>query len=248
MIVLYKTDNNDCLLGAVVANPPENQRIHAVLTGDIIASSEMPAETLARVRAVLQGAAEGFCNSWSEPVEARLDIYRGDAWQLLLTEHNLALRLALYLRAQLRDRLEADTRISIAIGTCERIDSEKVSLSTGEAFTLSGRALDAMTGYFDMTAALPERAGETGLWAKASVSLVSELVRSWTRRQSEIAGLALLHPEETHEEISRRLVPPVTKQSVTASLSGAGWRALQEPLTAFETTQWKSLLAAQATV
>ncbi|WP_084395641.1 hypothetical protein [Henriciella aquimarina] len=217
--------------------------IYAVLTGDLVASSDMTAARLEQVRNTLKTAAEIFSNSFPRPVEIRLDMYRGDAWQVLLNDSGLALRLSLYLRARLRAGLEADTRVSIGLGLCDTIDPAKVSLSTGEAFTLSGRALDHMTGYFDMTAAVPERAGALCQWLPASLHLVSEIVRAWTRRQAEIASEALLRPEATHEDIAQLLDPPVSKQSVTASLSGAGWRALQEPLKAFEDTDWRALLA-----
>ncbi len=224
--------------------------VYAVLTGDIIASSDMSAETLSRVRGGLQQAAETFCNGYKSSAEARMDrpadmdMYRGDGWQLLLTEQALGLRLALFLRASLRSKYGADTRIAIAVGGCDEINTGKLSLSVGEAFTLSGRALEGMTGYFDMTAVLPERAGTMKRWVPASVHLVSEIVRGWTRRQSEVAALALLHPNATHEDLSRMLVPPVAKQTVTASLSGAGWRALLEALAAFEETDWQVELAA----
>ena len=224
--------------------------VYAVLTGDIIASSDMSAETLSRVRGGLQQAAETFCNAYKSSAEARMDrpadmdMYRGDGWQLLLTEQALGLRLALFLRASLRSKYGADTRIAIAVGGCDEINTGKLSLSVGEAFTLSGRALEGMTGYFDMTAVLPERAGTMKRWVPASVHLVSEIVRGWTRRQSEVAALALLHPNATHEDLSRMLVPPVAKQTVTASLSGAGWRALLEALAAFEETDWQVELAA----
>lgn len=233
-----------------MSTPQSAPAVYAVLTGDIIASSGMSAETLSGVRAGLQEAAEVFCNGYKSSVEARMDraadidMYRGDGWQLLLTEQALALRLALFLRATLRAKHGADTRIAIAVGGCDEINGEKLSLSVGEAFTLSGRALEGMTGYFDMTAVLPERAGAMTRWVAASLHLASEIVRGWTRRQSEVAALALLHPNATHEDLSRMLVPPVAKQTVTASLSGAGWRALLEALAAFEETDWQVELAA----
>ena len=220
---------------------PQNP-VYAVLTGDIIASGEMPAERLKHVRDALREAAGWVCNSFPRPVEARLDMYRGDAWQILLSEQDLALRFALGLQAQLHARLEAGTRIAIGLGQAEEIDPDKVSLSTGEAFTLSGRALEQMTGYFDLTAALPGRAKELGNWVPATCHLCSELVRGWTRRQAEIVGLALIHPGDTHEELAGRLDPPVTKQAVTAALAGANWRGLQEALKVFEMTDWHAIL------
>ena len=216
--------------------------VYAVLTGDIIASGEMSADHLKEVRETLRVAAEWFCNSFPRSVEARLDMYRGDAWQILLTEQELALRFALVLQAQLRTRLNAGTRVAIGLGHAEDIERQKVSLSTGEVFTLSGRALEGMTGYFDLTAALPDRAKALGDWVPVTCHLCSELVRSWTRRQAEIVSLALMHPDDTHEDIAARLDPPVSKQAVTAALAGANWRGLLEALKVFETTDWHASL------
>ena len=96
-----------------MSTPQSAPAVYAVLTGDIIASSGMSAETLSGVRAGLQEAAEVFCNGYKSSVEARMDraadidMYRGDGWQLLLTEQALALRLALFLRATLRAKLSS---------------------------------------------------------------------------------------------------------------------------------------------
>lgn len=218
--------------------------VYAVLTGDIIDSVEMRADHLRKVRDALRDTVDTFSNSGRGPVEAHLDMYRGDAWQILLTDHALALRLALLLQAQLRTRLDAGTRIAIGLGGAEAIDPDKVSLSIGEAFTLSGRALEQMTGYFDLTAALPLRAGDLSSWVPATFHLCSELVRSWTRRQAEIVSLGLIHSDDTHEDLAARLEPPVSKQAVTAALGGANWRGLQEALRVFETTDWKTILHA----
>ena len=221
---------------------PDRAQVYAVLTGDIIASSDMDASRLETVRKGIQFATERFSNDYRSSVEARIDMYRGDGWQLVLTEQELAMRLAVFIQADLRARFDADTRIAIGLGNCEQLDRTRVSLSTGEAFMLSGRALEAMTGYFDLTAALPDRAGPLRGFVPASLHACSQIIRGWTNRQAEIVALALLHPEATHESLAGRLDPPVRKQAVTGSLNGAGWRGLLEPVEAFEAVDWVKLL------
>ena len=214
----------------------------AVLTGDIIGSSRLSAERLSRARAVVLEGARQFHSRSRRSVVGKPEFFRGDAWQLLLKEPRRALRAALYIRALLSSETGVGTRISIGVGNVDVIDRSRISLSTGEAFTLSGHALDQMTGYFDLSGALPERAGPLVGWFPAILHLSSGLVRHWTRRQAEIVSLALLLDNPIHERIATTLSPPVSKQTVSESLAGAGWRTLLEALRAFEATDWAAVV------
>lgn len=213
----------------------------AVLTGDIVSSRQLSAERLERTRRLIAAGAAQFRRRQPRALYGAPEVFRGDAWQLLLREPRWALRLALLLHAQLLARNDARTRVSIGIGTVDVIDRRRVSLSTGEAFTLSGHALDHITGYFDLTGALPERAGPLAGWLPAMLHLCSGLIRPWTRRQAEIVGLALLADNSTHESIAGTLRPRVSKQSVTESLAAARWRPLLEAIRVFEETDWDRL-------
>lgn len=207
----------------------------------------MPESKLVAVRTVLEQAV-GAVSPDTEVV-----FYRGDGWQLHLEDPRPAFRLALLVKAQLLAHCEAGTRIAIAVGlegamlpaVPETEDRQPVvldtALATGETFTLSGRALDTMPSQITLTAALPERAGALSAWVRVACHMADEIISGWTARQAEICARALLMKEATHQEIADALDPKVAKQTVTRSLSGAGWRALQAPLTAFETTDWNQL-------
>jgi hypothetical protein len=216
--------------------------IVAVLTGDLIESSRMRGGSLERARGVMRRTTGDFRSDKSGPLVGKLEFFRGDAWQLLLDPPGSALRVALTLRADLRWKAGADTRIAIGIGTTEKIDRRKVSLSSGEAFELSGHALDAMTGFFSLTAALPERSTPAAHWLPVITHLCSELVLGWTARQAEIVAHALRHRDATHEDIGAMLARPVKKQTVTSALRSAHFRALSEGLDLFEDTDWNDLL------
>ena len=213
-------------------------RVFAVLTGDIVASRQLSPERMERTRSVIAAAAAQFRKREPRALSGVPEVFRGDAWQLLLREPRWALRLALLIRAQLLARNDVRTRVSIGIGAVEVINRGRISLSTGEAFTLSGHALDHITGYFDLTGALPERAAPLERWFPAMLHLCSGLIRSWTRRQAEIVSLALLADNPTHESIAGSLRPRVSKQSVTESLAAARWRPLLEGIRVFEETDW----------
>jgi hypothetical protein len=215
--------------------------VFAVLTGDIVSSRALSAERLERTRRLIAEGASRFRRREPRALCGVPEVFRGDAWQLLLREPRWALRLALLIRALLLARDDVRTRVSIGIGAVDAIDRRRVSLSTGEAFTLSGHALDAITGYFDLTGALPERAAPLAAWFPAMLHLSSGLVRPWTRRQAEIVSVALLAENPTHESIAGTLRPKVSKQSVTESLAGARWRPLLEGIRVFEETDWERL-------
>jgi hypothetical protein len=212
--------------------------VYAVLSGDIIGSTALTVEQLADVAKVIEGAFDDIRARCYGGVQGSPDFFRGDAWQVVLSDPSLALRASLLTRARLRSLLGIDSRISIGIGSVDRLVKARISRSTGEAFTLSGRALDRMTSYFDLTGALPDRAGIMSAWFTLTLHLCSGLMRTWTRRQAENVALALVLQDPKHEVIAQQLRPPVSKQTVTRSLASANWRPLLDALRTFESTNW----------
>ena len=76
--------------------------LYAVLTGDLVGSSDLTAHELDTLRQSLTEAVAKI-RGWREGlVVGDVEFYRGDAWQLLITDPKLFLRVALYLRATLR--------------------------------------------------------------------------------------------------------------------------------------------------
>jgi hypothetical protein len=224
--------------------------IFAVLSGDVIKSAKLTTSELDTVRTtVLQSA--GQIKQWRRGiVQGSAEFFRGDAWQLLLHRPELCLRAAVCVRARLRAVTNRDTRIAIGIGPVDQIRPRRISTSTGEAFELSGHALDQLTIYQDMTCETPESAGIVRSWLPIVCHLCDAQIRQWTQRQAEICHLAatpatiqvtdrgLLIRDFTHEEIGQRLNPPVAKQTVTRALSGAHWRAIDAAIQQCEATNW----------
>ncbi|HEX4159910.1 MAG TPA: hypothetical protein VHY79_15700 [Rhizomicrobium sp.] len=202
----------------------------------------MASKQLNGVRNLMADGVDRFAEWQPHTVYGKPTFFRGDAWQLLLAQPRWALRISLLIRAILRAESNVDTRIAIAIGGADEIVPDDISLSTGEAFTLSGRALDKITGYFELTGAIPDRAGVMATWLPVILHLCSGLARSWTSRQAEIVSHALLLENFTHESIAKLLDPPVSKQTVTGALTGANWRTLVEPIRAFEAADWASII------
>jgi len=225
--------------------------IYAVITGDIVGSTKLSPGEMADVRGTISHTVREFAKRNSETVSKGVEFFQGDSWQLLLKDPCVALRLTLLIQAKLLAEYGVETRAAIGIGTVDGME-KTAATSTGEAFTLSGRALQKITGYFRLTGALPDRAGELARWFPAILHVCSGLTNSWTNRQAEVVGLwlSLVHPTDdainahlpTHQEIADKLDKPVKKQSVTDTLASARWRNMIEVLEMFQTTPWQELL------
>jgi len=218
-----------------------SERIYAVLTGDLVKSTRLSAEELERARATATAAAKNV-QAWRPGLlEHDLEFFRGDSWQLLLLDPSMALRTAIYLRAVMRSAVDVDTRIAIGLGTVEAIDPVRISLSTGEAFTLSGRALDHLPASKRMTISLPARVSQLGPWMPVVAELCDGLITEWQRRQAEIASVALSPEALSQEEVATRLQQPLSRQAVAKSLQGARLPFLMAAILQFESTAWADI-------
>jgi hypothetical protein len=218
------------------------QECYAVLTGDIINSTALPRTDLDLVRSSVHQAVDSVKNWRRGLVKGKAEFFRGDSWQLLLRKPEVALRVGVFLRSSLLARGKVDSRISIGLGRVENISPGRVSLSTGEAFVLSGHGLDHLTQYSNMTIEVPKSAGALSEWLPVVGHLCDSLIGEWTERQAEIVCVAVRPSELTHEKIAQQLTPPVSKQAVTKALSGANWHVVRESIHRFEKTAWQSIL------
>lgn len=220
--------------------------IFAVFTGDLVKSRRLSDERLDQARARLHAAADEVKRWKRGLVRGTPEFFRGDAWQMLLTEPKWALRAAVFLRASLLIGNLADTRVVIGMGTVDRVNPKRISLSMGQAFTRSGQELDKLTRYFRMSIAVPEEAGAIADWLTVVGHLCDMLIGHWTSRQAEIIRIALALDDPTQAQVAERLDPPVSKQAVTKALAGADWHGLRSALKQFEKTDWGKICGSNA--
>ena len=120
---------------------PKTEKIYAVLTGDLVKSSRLSSEMSSRAMDLIKDGASKFAELHPGSVIGKVDTFRFDGWQLLLGKPELALHAALFLRSILKmestPESKLDTRVSIGIGSAESIDEDKISNSSGPAFTAS---------------------------------------------------------------------------------------------------------------
>lgn len=120
-------------------------RLYAVISGDIVGSRRFMEKGTALADAIrdnYEQCAEAFEAALSglHPV----DIFAGDAWQMIASSPPQALRIGLCMRTLIKSTEELpgiDTRVAIGIGTVDAIAEDRVSNGHGEAFVHSGTTL-----------------------------------------------------------------------------------------------------------
>lgn len=207
----------------------------AVLTGDIIKSSRLAPAALDAAMKALADAALAM-SAWKGAQPDRFVRYRGDGWQCLAPSPALALRAALFLRANLRahDR-DIDTRISVGIGagsiSSGLAAATGLAAASGPAFEISGRGLEGMGHSMRFAVAWQNPPDDADL-IQAVFSLCDEISRLWTQRQAEILIESLLPIDEVQEALAGRL--GISQQAVAKHLRAGGDWALRRALAAME--------------
>lgn len=209
--------------------------VHVVLTGDLVASAEStPSSVDAAVRALEAGATEVAL--WTGH-DTHFTRFRGDGWQLYLDTPDLSLAAVLLLVATLRARRTGlDTRVAVGFGAIDGLGESRKGLSdaSGEAFTLSGRALDEMPRHRRIALAGP---GVVRRWHEVVFDMAHWIAGRWTPEQAEAVSLAL-DPRERRTQADMAGILGVTRQAVQARLSGAGWDAVVGAVTAVREHDW----------
>lgn len=133
---------------------------HAVITGDLVKSRKIKDTDIAPV---INSLKETFGNINQQLLDgkASFEIYRGDSFQCLIPKPEMALLVAILIRAHLRtyepslstasrNKIDkpilyaySDARIAIGIGSISH-NSIRIAESQGEAFEKSGHAFDAL--------------------------------------------------------------------------------------------------------
>ena len=214
----------------------ERGKIYAVITGDIVDSSKLKPAELKELHAALNDTSDKLTDYFKKLVPLRVDIFRGDSWQLLVIDPAQSLRIGLFFRAFLRGKMKSkrvDTRISIGVGSIDIMPEESVSRGDGEAFRSSGEGLESLTRTHRMTISFPQSLISNNLQPlDVILKLIDALARDWTEKQAHAVSGALL--EYTQEKIARTwFEKEISQQAVAQHLDRAGWNAIEIGLNHF---------------
>jgi hypothetical protein len=215
-------------------------RLYAVLTGDVIRSEQIGDNGLEVVGSILRDIRSVLNQAYPGLVVGEPQVFRGDAWQLVLSEPRLFLRVALYVRARIKSvGPEYDTRIAVGVGTARKLVPRRISESLGEAFTRSGHELDRMGRKKEIRLHLPDEVRAELDWMPVLLHLVGEIAQRWKGRQAVAVAHVLLDEDSKQEDVARKM-GGVTRQAANSALVSAGWPALLEAVTLIERRDWSS--------
>ncbi|GGO70204.1 hypothetical protein [Bowmanella pacifica] len=172
-------------------------KVYAVLTGDLVASSHIPANEYDALLYALDQTLRYLCRKNA----GQYNVYRGDAFQLLLNKPQDWAYSAILLRLAMRSQ-QQDCRLSVGIGTISNPRPD-VKSATGEAFTLSGTGLDSLPQGLRMNAQSTEEDfnWHMGITLRQTDALISQM----TVRQAQALQEYLLLEDKSHLAVAKRL-------------------------------------------
>lgn len=197
----------------------------AVLTGDVVASSQLGREQRRTLPQLLERAARELQRAFPKAVPYGLEVFRGDSWQLVVTDVAACFRAALFFRAcVIADSPGAarlDTRVALAVDRIDFVPAKNVSAGDGPAYRASGEALDRLDPGVRMALAGP---GDKA-WRDVAVRLVDAVVQDWTAKQAlAVAGRLR---GRTQAQIAEHWPERITQQTVARHLARSHWSALE---------------------
>ncbi len=203
----------------------------AVLTGDIVDSSDLAPEQLDRVLAELSDISRDISvwpNAPTAPIQTGFARRGGDGWQIALDHPKLALRAALYVVARLHAaQPPIQSRIAVAsgAGSLPNAPDRDLNSAHGPAFTASGRALTDMPRKSRITHA-------AGGAIAAVFHLADHISRGWTGPQAQAVALMLVPEAGPRRRAAEQL--GITRQAVDQALHAAGFPALERAMDLIE--------------
>lgn len=219
----------------------EKGKLYAAITGDIVNFSRLPAEEREKLQRTMKEGSKVLRRTFRGSVPLDVDVFRGDSWQLLVTDPEKSLRIGLFYRAFLRAATATskwDTRMAIAIGTVDFVPGDGVSKGDGQAYRYSGKALEEMAKSSNICFRFPQMDVEESL--DVLVHLLDVLAINWSDKQALAITGALQGMKQ--EEIRSLWKPPITQQSVNRHLQRAGWFPIEKAIEFFEKQLKKAVI------
>lgn len=210
-------------------------KFYAVISGDFIGFSDLPLKVRKQMYFIVKTGGKQLADAFPGIMPCEVDIFRGDGWQILLTDPVLSLRAALYFRSYIRANtvgVKTDTRMSIAVGKIDYVPENRTSAGDGQAFRLSGRLLDRMGRSKIGSIRFVMENKKSSLALDRIIRQIGVLADNWT----PIQAIALTGALQgwTQEQISNHWTGKISDQTLEKHLTQAGWPAIRDGLKAFE--------------
>jgi hypothetical protein len=201
-----------------------NTKKYAVLTGDIVESSKLSVDQLDKTRKALKNIINEFASLYPDIIVGNIANFRGDGWQLLVANPKYVLRVLLFITCGLKLAQVNNTRIGIATGTVEKIDYENISLSSGEAFTKSGKILNDIENMKVKKDKPFWSLADKNIYKSLTYEILSSIANDWTYAVSQAIYGSLKGTSQ--QGIADRT--GVSRQNVTKNLKSGKWNLLEK--------------------
>lgn len=196
--------------------------LKGIITADIIGSTSIEADA----RGELPELINQLTDELQEVSQIQVEIFRGDSFQVMVQDVEKTPLVAVLLRAglrksELRSKTKIlDARMAIGIGKVSYIN-EKITLSDGEAFILSGREFDEL-GKRKLSILTPSE--DVNAELRVETAFLDDVISHWTRQQSECIYNALLTNAKQYQLASD---DNTSRQNVGKKLSAAKERLVR---------------------
>lgn len=201
--------------------------LYSVITADIVKSSKLSIAKHKKLIQVIKKCANEIQKVFPASFQYAPEYFRGDSWQMVLKKPELALSVILFYRAFIRANMNLsfmDARMAIALGS---IDFVKKSFGVGEAYKISGEAIDVK--------------GKRRLKFIYNDKKISEMLdlivensdfisSRWTVRQCEVIILSMKGYNQL--QIAKKI--KVSQQAVSQQLESAGWSIISRNIVFFQ--------------
>ncbi len=198
--------------------------IHAVLTGDIVNSTQLEAVTEERLLKELGRILQPYA----------FEFFRGDSFQAYLKDPADSLRVALLCRTAAMSMVSndlqpaSDIRISIGIGTV-MAPVKILGSAKGEAFLLSGRSFDEIQ-QSDARLSIVTENKIANIGLQVIADYINDIFKGMTVKQAEVIHELL--SGETQQKVAAELNK--SKSTISQIVSSGKWAEIERLMQQYE--------------
>lgn len=187
----------------------------SIITGDIIQSRRSkPSVWLKALKKELDKVG---------PTPKKWEIYRGDSFQVEVTQPEDAFITAMKIKALLKSK-SVDVRMAIGVGEKEHT-AANITESNGQAFVLSGEKFELLKKE-KQTLAIKTPWPEFDMDMNLCLKLASIAMSKWTANSAEAVKIAMEKPDLVQEDLGKKL--GIKQNAVSGRLKRAYFNELTE--------------------
>lgn len=189
----------------------------SIITGDIINSRKLahPEAWLALLKKELSAYGKSP-KTW--------EIYRGDSFQLEVSQPELSLLAAIRIKAGIRTVKGLDVRMAISIGK-KSYDAPRITESNGKVFIHSGELFEQLSQR-KQTLAVKSPWAQTDGELNLIISLASIVMDKWTPSSAELVSWSLQLGTADQKTLQKKL--KITQSSISERQTRAHFREILE--------------------